>query len=133
MAEKQQASPLILLAIYGTVNFFYEDKTHSPASYAHTTHNDLEMMPSVVMSLGKFPCFIFYCLISKRYSNERFFSLLASARFLHCHTFVFTTWNFLAALQLCFLSTVDHQFKLCSHLCPILFKMQVAPVDLFCT
>ena len=46
MAEKQQASPLILLAIYGTVKFFYEDKTHSPASYAHTTHTGLKMMPS---------------------------------------------------------------------------------------
>jgi len=51
VAEKQQASPLILLAIYGTEKFFYEDTTHSPASYAHTTHAGLEMMPSDV-SLG---------------------------------------------------------------------------------
>jgi hypothetical protein len=101
VAEKQQASPLILLAIYGTVKFFYEDKNHSPASYAHTTHTGPEMMPSDV-SPGKFPCFIF-CLTNKQYSAERFLSLLASACFLRCHTFPFTTWNFLAAaLQLFF-------------------------------
>ena len=92
MAEKQQVSA-------GTVKSFYEDTTHSPASYAHTTHTGLEMMPSVV-SLSKFPCFIFYCLTSKWYSTERFLSLLASAHFLHCHTFAFTTWNFVAAIQL---------------------------------
>jgi len=32
VAEKQKAFPLIPLAIYGTVKFFYEDTTHSPAS-----------------------------------------------------------------------------------------------------
>jgi len=107
VAEKQQASPLILLAVYGTVKFFSEDTTHAPASYAHTTHNGLEMMPIDVVSLGKFPCFIFYCLTSKRYSTERFLSLFASARFLHCHTF--TTRNFLAEFAIIsFLSIVDH-------------------------
>jgi len=99
VAEKQQASPLILLAIYGILKFFYEDTNHSPPSYAHTTHTGPEMMPSDV-SPGKFPCFIFYCLINKQYSAERFLSLLASACFLCCHIFPFTTWNFLAALQL---------------------------------
>jgi len=99
VAEKQQASPLILLAIYGILKFFYEDTNHSPASYAHTTHTGPEMMPSDV-SPGKFPCFIFYCLTNKQYSAERFLSLLASACFLRCHTFPFTTQNLLAALQL---------------------------------
>ena len=102
MAEKQKASPLILLAIYGTVKFFYEDTTHSPASYAHTTHTSLEMMPSDVVSLGKFLFFVF-CLTSKWYSAEIFLSLLASARFLRCHKFPFKTRNFLAASQLFFL------------------------------
>jgi hypothetical protein len=41
-------------------------------SYAHTTDTGLEMMPSDV-SLGKFPCFIFYCLTSKGYSTEKSF------------------------------------------------------------
>ena len=59
-----QKSNKLLLAIYGTVKFYYEDTTRSPASYAHTTHTGLEMMPRDV-SLGKFPCFIFYCLTSK--------------------------------------------------------------------
>jgi len=100
VAEKQQASPLILLAIYGTVKFFYEDTTLSPVSYTHTIHTGLEMMPSDIVSLGKFPCFIFYCLTSKWYSAERVFSLSASACFLHCHTFPFPKCTFLAALQL---------------------------------
>jgi hypothetical protein len=100
VAEKQQASPLITLAVYGTVKFFSEDTTHSPASYAHTTHTGLEMMPSDAVSLGKFPCFIIYCLTSKWYSTERFLSLLASAHFLHCHTFPFTMRKFLSALKL---------------------------------
>jgi len=100
VAEKQQVSPLILLAIYGTVKYFYEDIIHSPAPYAHTTHTGHEMMPSDAVSLGKFPCFIFYCLTSKWYSTERFLSLLASAHFLNCHTFPFTMRNFLAASQL---------------------------------
>jgi len=104
VAEKQKASPLILLEIYGTVMLFFEDTTHSPASHLHTTHTCLEMMPSDVVSLGKFTCFIFYCLTSKWYSTERFLSLLASACFLHCHTFPFTMQNFLAALQLFFFS-----------------------------
>ena len=99
VAVKQQSSTLILLAIYGTVKFFYEDTTHSPASYAHTTYTALEMIPSDVVSLGKFLRFVFYCLTSKWYSAERFSSLLASAHFLHCHTFPFTTRNFLAASQ----------------------------------
>jgi hypothetical protein len=73
-----QKSNKLLLAIYGTVKFFYEDTPHSPASYAHTTHTGLEMMLRAVASLGKFPCFIFYCLRSKRYSTGRFLSLLAS-------------------------------------------------------
>jgi len=100
VAEKQQASPLILLAIYGTVNYFYEDTTHSPAPYTLTTHTGLEMMPGDVVSFGKFPCFIFYCFTSKWYSIEKFFSLLAAAYFLHSHTFRFTMRNFLAASQL---------------------------------
>jgi hypothetical protein len=50
-----QKSNKILLAIYGTVKFFYEDTTHSPASYAHNTHTGLEIMPRDVVSLGKFP------------------------------------------------------------------------------
>jgi len=29
VADEQQASPLILLAIYGRVKFSFEDKTHS--------------------------------------------------------------------------------------------------------
>jgi hypothetical protein len=94
-----QKSNKLLLAIYGTVKFFNEDTTHSSATYAHTTHNGLEIMPSDV-SLGMFPCFIFYCLTSKWCSIERFLSLLASARFLRHHTFPFTMRNFLAALQL---------------------------------
>jgi hypothetical protein len=99
VAEKQQASPLITLAVYGTVKFFSEDTTHSPASYAHTTHTGLEMMPSDAVSLGKFPYIIIYCLTSKWYSTERFLSLLASAQFLHRHTFPFTIRKFLAALK----------------------------------
>jgi len=52
VAEEQQASPLILLAIYGTVKYFYEDTTHSATSYTHTTHTGLEMMPGDVVSFG---------------------------------------------------------------------------------
>jgi len=44
VAEKQKPSPLKSQAIYGTVKFFFEDTTHSPASYAHTTHTGLEMI-----------------------------------------------------------------------------------------
>jgi len=69
-------------------------------SVTQVTYTGLEKMTSDVVSLGKFPCFIFYCLTSKWYSAERFLSLLASARFLHCHTFPFTMRNFLAASQL---------------------------------
>jgi hypothetical protein len=50
-----QKSNKLLLAIYGTVKFCCEDTTHSPASYAHTTHTELEIVPSGVVSLGMFP------------------------------------------------------------------------------
>jgi hypothetical protein len=50
-----QKSNKLLLAIYGTGKFFYADTKHSPASYAHTTHTDLEIVPSDVVSLGRFP------------------------------------------------------------------------------
>jgi len=102
-----------------------------PVSNAHTTHTGLEMMPRYVVSLGKFPCFIFYCLTSKRYSTERFLSLLASARFLHCHTFAFTMWNFTAALQL-FVFSVQMTIGLnCAHTFAQFYsKMQVTLVHL---
>jgi hypothetical protein len=115
VAEKQQASPLILLAIYGTLNFSYEDTNHSPASDAHTTHTGPEMMPSDV-SLGKFLCFIFYCLTNKQYLAERFLSLLAS-------TYLFPPPSYISLQNaelscriaiICFLSIVDNSFKLCS-------------------
>jgi len=115
VTEKQQASPLIRLAIYGTMKFFYEDTTHSPTSYALTTHTGHEMIPSDIVSLGKFPCFIFYILTSKCYSTDRFLSLLASACFLHCHTFPFTTQNFLAASQLFVLSVQSTIGLNCAH------------------
>jgi len=39
VAERQQASPVILLAIYRTVKFFYEDTTHS----LHHMHTPLTL------------------------------------------------------------------------------------------
>ena len=113
--RKATSFRLILLAIYGTVTFSYEDTPHCPVSYAHTTYTGLEMMPSDVVSFGKFPCSIFYCLTSKWYSTERFLSLLASGCFPHCHTLPFTTRNFLAASQL-FVFSVQLTISLnCAH------------------
>jgi hypothetical protein len=50
-----QKSNKFLLEIYGTVKISYEDTTHSPASYAHTTYTDLEIVPNYVVSHGRFP------------------------------------------------------------------------------
>jgi hypothetical protein len=59
-----QKSNKILLAIYGTVKFFCEDTTQSPASYAHNTTHTLALKLCHVMV-----CHLesSHCVSSKQY------------------------------------------------------------------
>ena len=103
VAEKQQASALSLLAIYGTVKF-YEETTHSPASYTHThTHQPILALKWCHKKLCHLASshalyFIVSHVIGIQLKDFAFISFYFC--FLRHHTFPFTTWNFLAALEL---------------------------------